>query len=84
MNVFKIPESLADKYHGAGIAIAATLNNQLVDICYLSDVLPDFSGEIADIPDAINDERIGPTVRHMQALGTVHIGMCSAWEFCEL
>src|SRR6218665_213119 len=42
MNVFKVPQSLADKYHGAGYALAATVAGQLVDIVYLADVLPDF------------------------------------------
>jgi len=29
-------------------------------------------------------EAAGPTVRELQALGDVHAGMCSSWEFCEL
>jgi hypothetical protein len=40
MNVFKVPDSLADKYRGAGYGLAATAAGQLVDIVYLEDVLP--------------------------------------------
>ncbi|WP_281178616.1 hypothetical protein [Polaromonas jejuensis] len=32
---------------------------------------------------AIVDARLGPTVRHMQALGEVFVGMCSCYEFIE-
>lgn len=84
MNVFKVPESLASKYHGSGYGLAATVRGQLVDIVYLADVLPDFSGERADLHDALDDQRLAPTVRRLQALGDVHVGMLSAWEFCEL
>lgn len=82
MNVFKVPDTLASKYHGAGHALAATVNGQLVDIVYLADVLPGFDG--ADLRGVLDDPRLAPTVRHLQALGQVHIGMLSAWEFCEL
>lgn len=88
MNVFKVPESLADKYHGAGHALAATVNGQLVDLVYLRDALPDLGLE-DDTTGPINasmlsDARLGPTVRHLQALGQVHVGMLSCWEFVEL
>lgn len=84
MNVYKIPESLASNYHGSGCGLVATVNGQVVDLVYVEDVLSDFSGEIADLPDAINDQRMAATVRRLQALGQVHVGMLSAWEFCEL
>lgn len=84
MNVFKVPDTLASKYHGSGYALAATVADKLVDIVYLTDALPDFSGEQADLHDALDDPRLAPTVRHLQALGEVHVGLCSAWEFCEL
>lgn len=81
MNVLKVPETLADKYHGFGHALAASVNGQLVDIVYLADVLPDFDGGMVM---AVNDPRLAPTVRQLQALGEVHMGMMSCWEFCEL
>lgn len=84
MNVFKVPDTLAEKYHGTGYALAATVAGQLVDIAYLADALPDFSGERSDLPAALDDQRLAPTVRRLQALGQVHVGMLSAWEFCEL
>lgn len=41
-----------------------------------------------DEPDglarAVNDVRLGSTVRRLQALGAVHVGMASSWEFVEL
>ena len=84
MNVYKIPEALASKYNGSGYAMAASLNGELVDIVYLDDVLPDFDGSRAAMLAAMQDDRLGPTVRRLQALGSVHAGMLSAWEFCEL
>ena len=81
MQVFKVPGSLADKYHGAGLALAAIVQGQLVGLVYITDVLPDFSG---NAQEAINDPLLGPTVRQLQALGQVSVGMCSAWEFCQL
>lgn len=88
MTVFKVPKSLDQKYKGAGHALAATLNGQLIDFVYLRDVLPELDEE-AGITDTINtsmitDPRLGPAVRRLQALGQVHVGMLSAWEFCEL
>ncbi|WP_265286901.1 hypothetical protein [Verminephrobacter eiseniae] len=88
MNVFKVPQSLADKYHGAGYGLAATVAGQLVDIVYLADMLPDFGGEDgptrADAQAAIDEPALAPTVRHLQALGSVHMGMLSGWAFVEL
>jgi hypothetical protein len=81
MNVFKVPDSLEGKYHGTGHALAATVDGQLVDIVYLADVLPDFDG---NIEAAMTDDRLAPTVRKLQSLGSVHAGMLSCWEFCEL
>lgn len=86
MNVFKVPQTgpLADKYRGAGLALAATVDGQLVDIVYLADALPNFGGERSDLVAALNDQRLAPTVRRLQAIGQVHVGMLSCWEFCEL
>lgn len=90
MNVFKVPQAgpLSDKYHGAGYALAAIVAGQLVDLVYLADALPDFGGEEgptrADVQAAITSPALGPTVRRLQALGEVHVGMLSCWEFCEL
>lgn len=84
VNVYKVHESLESKYHGSGYALAATLNGQLIDIVYLDDVLPDFDGTRDAMLAAMSDDRLVPTVRKLQALGQVHAGMLSAWEFVEL
>lgn len=90
MSVFKFPQTgpLADKYRGAGYALAATVGGQLVDVVYLADVVPAF-GEIdeptqTDVFAAMDFPGLAPTVRKLQALGEVHVGMCSAWEFVAL
>lgn len=86
MNVFPIPDTIADKYKGAGHALAAVTGGRIVGLVYLRDALPDYDdGEgVAGLATAINDDRLGPTVRELQALGDLHVGMCSCWEFVEL
>ena len=81
MNTYPIPDTLEAKYKGAGYGLAATVDGKIVDIAYLSDLLPDFDG---DIETAMNDDRLGPTVRYLSGLGSVHAGMLSGWTFTEL
>ncbi|MDH4451373.1 MAG: hypothetical protein QE265_12415 [Rhodoferax sp.] len=88
MNVFPIPDALEAKYHGAGYALAASVNGQLVDVVYLRDAVPAF-GELDepgpdDVQAVIDKPELAPTVRKLQALGLVHVGMCSGWTFTEL
>ncbi len=83
-NVFKIPDALESKYHGCGIALASVTGGQIVNLVYLRDALDDFSGKQEDLPAALNDDRLGPTVRLLQSTGEVFVGMCSCWEFVEL
>ena len=83
--VYKVPDSLAGKYQGAGHALAAVVGGQLVDIVYLRDALEGYDqDEPGMLQAALDDQRLGPTVRRLQALGEVSVGMCSAWEFVEL
>lgn len=84
--VFKIDGPLADKYHGCGYALAAVLNGQLVDIKYLDDIFIFDCGSIdaKEVPTLLNDQRLGPTVRYLQSLGEVFVGMCSCYEFVVL
>lgn len=86
MQVFKVGDSLAEKYNGAGHALAAVTGGQVVDLRYLRDVLPDYdeSDGVARLANALNDDRLGSTVRELQALGEVFVGMCSCWEFVVL
>jgi hypothetical protein len=85
MNVYKVPETLYDKYHGCGHALVATSNGALMDIVYLRDVIEEYDDEDdSALRNALDDRRIGPTVRYLQSLGEVHIGMCSCYEFIEL
>jgi hypothetical protein len=65
MNVFKIPDALEDKYHGAGAGLAATVDGQLVDIVYIDDIIPNFSGLAADLPAALDDPMLAPTMRQL-------------------
>lgn len=92
MKTYPIPEAVAGQYHGAGYALAATAGGQLVALRYLADVAPDLDEPLADggqmaraaVQRWIASDAAGPTVRELQALGDVHAGMCSSWEFCEL
>lgn len=93
MKVFKITEALASQYHGAGWALAAIANSQVVALRYIADTAPDQAADaVAEggphaaffVRQWINTAEAAPVVRELQALGQVSVGMCSAWEFCEL
>ena len=84
--VFKIGDTLASKYNGAGIALGAVTGVELVGLVYLREALPDFDegAGITAAADAINDPRIAQTVRELSALGEMFVGMCSCGEFVVL
>lgn len=84
MKIFKITEDLYDKYHGCGYAIGAAINDKLVDFKYFRDIDEQFDDEFDSVKDLINDEKMGPTVRYLQSLGEVYVGMCSSYEFIEV
>ena len=92
MKTYPIPEAVAGQYHGAGYALAATAGGQLVALRYLVDLAPELDEPIAEggqparaaVQRWIASDAAGAVVRELQALGEVHVGMCSAWEFCEL
>jgi hypothetical protein len=82
---YPIPDLLAPKYRGLGHALAAVCNGEIVDFVYLRDALEDFDPDAPHaVFAAIQDERLGPTVRRFQALGEVSVGMMSCWEFVVL
>lgn len=84
-NVFKIPYALESKYHGSGIALASVTGGAIVNFVYIRDVIDEFDdSDRAALPSALNDDRLGPTVRLLQSTGEVFVGMCSCWEFVEL
>lgn len=93
MKVFKIAgrPALEAKYQGMGYALAAVVGGEIVDFKYLREALLDFEGDYTEEGDgwalaaqAIHDPRLGPTVRHLQAIGEVFVGMCSCYEFVVL
>lgn len=90
MNTFKIPETLYNKYHGTGYGLVAVLNGQVVDLKYFEDVADEFyieaDDEVAEdrLKEIISDARLGETVRYLQSLGNLHIGIFSCYEFVEL
>ena len=67
------------------LALAAIVGGRVVDLAYVEDALPGYDPDVPGaLAAAINDQRLAPTVRGLQALGQVSVGMCSAWEFVEL
>lgn len=81
--IYKIPEALAEKYHGAGYALASITGGQLIDLIYLSAALDDFD-PAAGLVTVLDDPHLAPAVRLLQATGEVSVGMCSCWEFVVL
>ena len=91
MKAYKISDSIADQYHGYGLALAAIVNGQPVRLIYLRDVVPEGMQEHLEsqhgqffVRQWLQTDAAAPVVRELQALGQVSVGMCSAWEFCEL
>ena len=92
MKTYPIPDAIASQYRGAGYALAASAGGQLVALRYLADVAPDLDEPLAEggqtdraaVQSWIKSDAAATAVRELQALGQVHVGMCSAWEFCEL
>lgn len=93
MNAFKIPESLASHYHGAGWAIAAIAGGKVVALRYIEDVAPlAVADAVAQggsharffVDQWIKTTEALPVVRELQALGQISLGMLSSWEFVEL
>lgn len=85
-DVYKIEGDVANtKYQGAGHAIAAVTGNQVIDLVYLRDMLPGLDEEdVAAVHRALEDDRLGPKMRELSALGELYIGMCSSYEFVVL
>ncbi len=86
---FKITESLAAKYKGAGLAVAATLNEKIVAFHYIRDLFP--GEEMPDpadrgaVEELMSRCTLVPVVRELQGLGgQLHFGMLSGWEFVSL
>ena len=92
MKTYLIPDAIASHYHGAGYTLAASAGGQLVALRYLADLDPELDEPLSEGGSTarqaaqrwIASDAAGPAVRELQALGDVHVGMCSAWEFCEL
>ena len=91
---YKVPDSLAAQYHGAGWALVAVAGGQLVKLVYLANVSPTFD-KLMQQPGAdahgaffarqvMGMPEVGLVVRELQALGEVSAGMLSGWEFVEL
>ena len=62
-----------------------------VALRYFEDAAPELGDVLAEggsaarraVQARIVSDAAGPTVRELQALGDVSVGMCSAWEFVE-
>lgn len=95
-NVFKINAATLDtQYRGAGWAVVAHLNGEVVAIRYLADADEQLSAALDDYAESelypaaliktwIETPKAGALIRELQPLGYVSIGMCSGGEFVEL
>lgn len=91
---YPIPDGLATQYHGAGWALVAVAGGHLVKLVYLADVSPAFEKMMGNpgadahgaffARQALSLPDVGPTIRELQALGEISVGMLSGWEFLEL
>lgn len=82
MKVYKIQGVLTNKYRGPGPALAAIVDEKIINLVYVRDVIGEMDEEDEDsIANALVDVRLGPAVRELSALGKVFVGMCSSHEF---
>lgn len=93
MKVYKIPDSFAHHYHGAGYALAAICGGEVVKIVYIEDVAENSvveqilsGGDHAAffVGQWLKTRSASPVVRELSIYGQLSVGMCSCWEFCEL
>ena len=85
---YQIPDSLASQYHGAGWALAALSDGQVVALRYVDDLAPELADDDGqldpkDVAGWMLTDAARPTIRELQALGSVAVGMCSGWTFTE-
>ncbi len=86
-NAFKLHGSIRAKYQGVGVAVASIFGGQVVDLVYVHDVFAgiDWLDEDEDkLKTLLDDPRLEPTVRRLQATGEVSIGFCEGYKFAEL
>jgi hypothetical protein len=85
MQVFKIGDAAENAYRGAGHAVAAVKDNEVVDIVYVGDFIPEFDPETSGaLEKAIADPRMIVPVNSLIPKGEIFFGMCSSWEFVVL
>lgn len=90
--VMEIPPTLADRYKGRGLALAAINEETIVDLVYIRDILPNPDDDPEGVPWDDGrpeslwllavDPRIGSAALKLQkAGGYVLAGMVATWEF---
>ena len=82
MNIYPLSELVEEEYWGAGAALVSTVDGVVVALVYLNSVIPEWDGPPSI--EVLDDKRLAPKVRELQALGRVHLGMLSGREFVEL
>jgi len=86
----KITDSIAHKYQGPGVALAACMNDKIIDLVYLTDIFPDFDGSINSpksidlLTNLMENPKAAPTIQKLQTQGKVYTGMCNENEFVVL
>jgi hypothetical protein len=92
VNALAIPEALYEKYSGAGYGMVSVLNGVIVDLVYFETIDDSFfidpefcsDAQMKKLGEIIDDPKVGESVRYLQSLGEVFVGIFSCYEFCEL
>ena len=83
----KFAGTLGDKYKGPGVALAACVNDEVVDLVYLIDIFPDFDGTVNSqksvslLANLMEDARAKPSIKQLEAKGRVLTGTCGDKDF---
>lgn len=89
MSSYPIHESLSGVYRGAGWALVAILDNQVVALRYIEDAAPAITDALDGdhargiIGQRLDTQEAAAIIRELQALGQVSVGMLSGGEFVQ-
>jgi hypothetical protein len=83
--VMEIPATLADRYKGRGLALAAIKDETIVDLVYIRDILPDADESPESLFRLARNPDFGSAAAKLcKSADGAFAGMVSTWEFTPI